>query len=145
VCTLNTLPTGTIFVVPKGVQAIVPVREWWLDTARELIRNDERSLQRLGEDLARWIPGKRRFDHGQLSRFKEGKVGATFELIIALCEEYEALAQPIFFARSPAEAIELSGVARKYDPPKDKGGAAHGRLADIISFEGRAAQKRRAG
>ena len=132
--------------MPKPSQAIIPVREWWLTTARDLIAKDGRTLTRLGEDLARHIPGKRKFEHAQLSRFKNGDVGATFELVIALCEEFEALSQPIFFARSHAEAVELSGVARKYDPPRERVATSEARppsrLAEIVSIESRQGKRR---
>ena len=127
--------------MPKAVQAILPVRDWWLETARERVRKEDRSLEQLGYDLAKWITGKRRFDHGQLSRFKRGEIGATLELVIALCNEYD-LPQPIFFPRTHAEAGELNGVARKYDDGPRTSSAQ--RLADVLHID-RPVTKRRAG
>ena len=126
--------------MPKAVQAILPIREWWLEAARERISKEERSLDQLGYDLAKWVPQKRRFDHGQLSRFKNGEIGATLELVIALCSEYD-LIPPIFSPRSLAEATELNAVARKYDPASRTSAQ---RLADVLHIE-RPVAKRRAG
>lgn len=125
---------------------MIPIVEWWLDRARDYIRRDERNLEELGKALARHIPGKSKFDHGQLSRFKNGQVGATWELMVAICMEWDLL-PPVIVTRSENEANDMHRVSKKYNPPKEPVviGLPIPRpsLAEIIRFPKKEARVRR--
>ncbi len=86
----------------------IPVSEWWLAAARELLEEDKRSgrnLTELGKDLQRQIKRAKPFSHSVLSRFKAGEIGVTLDLHDALVRE---------FAESREEALDLMHTVSRY-------------------------------
>lgn len=93
----------------------IPVWEWWLEEARQLLDSDQkgdehrpgRGLIQLGKDLAKHVDRAKPFSHSLLSRFKAGEIGVTLELARALSLEFTSLPPPVFFPQSRELATEM--------------------------------------
>lgn len=92
----------------------IPVREWWLILARQLLEADTRGLIQLGKDLQKHVGRAEPFSHSVISRFKRGEIGATLELAQALTIEFADLPAPVLFPESNEEALALMHTASRY-------------------------------
>lgn len=93
---------------------VIPVGEWWLAEARRMLTDDPRGDDELAEILGRHIGRPRAFHRTMLSRFKNGKVGATLDLCNALIREFVDLSCPVLFPESNEEALALMHTASRY-------------------------------
>lgn len=100
--------------MPGERSLVIPVWEWWLEEARELLQKDERKDSGLANDFHRSLGASVAGARSYLNRFRRGKAGATLSLIEVLCREYVSLPRPIVFPKSHDEARELEGAARSF-------------------------------
>lgn len=95
--------------------AIPQIPQWWTDLAIRLMTTDSqrRPLRVLGADLAKRIGRRLPFQQSTLSHFKAGTGGVTYELIQALCAEFDGLPAPIVFPASYEEALEIRQIVER--------------------------------
>lgn len=91
----------------------IPPGAWWVRLARPLVRDYEEGFVQLGKELAKKVGRPRPWSHSLLSRFVAN--GQCSVELAAGISAFFKLPRPAFVARSRNEAIEMEGIASKYD------------------------------
>ncbi len=99
--------------MPGERSLVIPVWDWWLKEARELLQQDTRRDGGLAADFHRALGATEKGARSYLSKFRRGKSGPTLALIDVLCREYVSLPRPIISPKSHDEALELENAARR--------------------------------